>query len=63
MNVDETWCGGILRSEDREQEGILSHLVYLHHNVDVYHPAGAIHDPVEGESAAPEVSLRLKLYA
>ena len=42
-------------SEDREQEGILSHLVYLYVHVDVYHPTGAIHDPVEGESTGGEL--------
>ena len=49
--MDAFWCGGILCSDDREQEGILSRFVYLHVNVDVYLPAGAIHDPAEGEGA------------
>ena len=55
VNMNETWCEGILLSEVREQEGILSHLIYLRVHIDVYHPAGAILDPVEGESAGGEL--------
>ena len=49
--MDVTWYGNIPCSEDREKEGILSHLVYLHDHVDVHHRAGAIHDPVEEKIA------------
>ena len=49
--VDVTWSGDILCSDDREQEVVLPHLVYLPIHVDKYHLVGAIHDPVEEESA------------
>ena len=55
MNVNATWWGDILRSEDREQEVILSHLVYRYVHIDMYLPAGTIHDHVKGESAVGEL--------
>ena len=54
MNVEGPWYDDILRSKDREQEGILSYLVYLHVHVDVDHLVDPIHDPVEEESAVGE---------
>ena len=38
-----------------QQEGILSHFVYLFVHVDLYRPEGDIHDTVEGERAGGEL--------